>query len=242
MDPSIGTLAVIPAYNEEEALPAVVAELRTALPWLDVLVVSDGSTDATADVARAAGVRIIELPYNLGIGGALQTGFRYAAKAGYQRVIQFDADGQHDPSQVGVLLDAIDGGADLVIGSRFGGDGAYEVGRTRRGAMALMRLGIQLLTGVRFSDTSSGFRAFSGRMTASFAERYPTEYLDSVEALLQAVRGGFRVLEVPVTMRTRLAGEASNRNLRLAYHFVRLGVVMLSGAGGHNVPAAPASS
>ena len=118
MDPA-RTIAIIPAYNEEAALPGVLAELRTTLPGVDVVVISDGSRDATADVARASGVDVVELPYNLGIGGALQTGFRFARRGGWRRAVQVDADGQHDPGQIPRLLDALDRGADLVIGSRF---------------------------------------------------------------------------------------------------------------------------
>jgi len=228
---TIRTIAIIPAFNEEAALPAVLAELSASLPGTDVVVVSDGSRDATAAVARAAGVAVIELPYNLGIGGALQTGFRYAARSGYDRAFQFDADGQHDPVEVPTLLAALEDGADLVIGSRFatGGSG-YRPGRARGRAMGALRLGVRLLSGRRFTDTSSGFRAFSRPLIAFFAETYPVEYLDSVEALLLALRAGFEVREVPVAMRERQAGQPSNRNVRLAYHFVRLAVVMVSGA------------
>ncbi len=234
---AIRTIAVIPAYNEEEALPGVLAELRATLPDLDVVVVSDGSRDRTADVARAAGVNVVELPYNLGIGGALQTGFRFARRGGWRRAVQIDADGQHDPSQVARLLAGLDGGADLVIGSRFAdGDGGYRVGRTRGRAMGAMRLAVRMLSGRRFTDTSSGFRAFNAPMIEFFSETYPSEYMDSVEALLLALRGGFSVVEVPVTMRERQAGQPSHRNMRLIYHFVRLAIVMVSGASRRRLP------
>jgi len=226
-----GTIAIIPAYNEEAALPGVLAELGQVLPDLDVVVVSDGSRDRTAEVARAAGAHVVELAYNLGIGGALQTGFRFAARNGYLRAVQFDADGQHDPGYVPRLLDALDGGADLVIGTRFSPSaGVYRVGRARGGAMSLIRVGVRVLSGRRFSDTSSGFRGFSGRLVTFFAETYPPEYMDSVEALLLALRAGFEVVEVPVAMRERQGGQPSNRRLRLTYHFVRLAVVMMSSA------------
>ena len=233
-DPMPRTVAVIPAYNEEAALPAVLAELAANAPELDVVVVSDGSRDATAAVARRAGVSVVELPYNLGIGGALQTGFRFAARAGYERAVQFDADGQHDPAEIGALLRALDGGADLVVGSRFGtAETSYRVGRTRNGAMGLIRVGVRLLSGRRFTDTSSGFRAFSRPLIEYFADTYPPEYMDSVEALLLALRAGFVVVEVPVRMRERQAGKASNRSVRLVYHFIRLAVVMVSSATRH---------
>ncbi|GAC1542356.1 MAG: glycosyltransferase family 2 protein [Acidimicrobiales bacterium] len=228
------TIAIIPAFNEEAALPAVLGELGQVAPDLEVVVVSDGSSDRTGEVARRAGVHVVELPYNLGIGGALQTGFRYAARHGYDRAIQFDADGQHDPAQIPTLLAALDGGADLVVGSRFASsESAYRVGRTRGGAMGVIRLGVRLLSGRQFTDTSSGFRGFSKGLIGFFADTYPPEYMDSVEALLLALRSGFAVVEVPVTMRERQAGTPSNRSLRLAYHFVRLAVVMVSGATRH---------
>lgn len=227
-DASDRTIAIVPAYNEAAALPGVLAELRSCAPELDVVVVSDGSRDATGAVARAAGVHVVELPFNLGIGGALQTGFRFAARAGYRQAVQFDADGQHDATQIPRLLDALAGGADLVIGNRFAEE-AYRVGLTRGGAMGVLRAGVRVLSGRRFGDTSSGFRGFSAPLVSFFAETYPSEYMDSVEALLLAIRAGFTVAEVPVSMRARQAGEASNRNLLLAYHFVRLGVVMVAG-------------
>ena len=234
---AIRTIAVIPAYNEEEALPGVLAELRATLPDLDVVVVSDGSRDRTPEVARAAGVNVVELPYNLGIGGALQTGFRFARRGGWRRAVQIDADGQHDPSQVARLLAGLDDGADLEIGSRFAdGDGGYRVGRTRGGAMGAMRVAVRMLSGRRFTDTSSGFRAFSAPMIDFFSETYPSEYMDSVEALLLALRGGFSVVEVAVTMRERQAGQPSHRNMRLIYHFVRLAIVMVSGASRRRLP------
>ncbi len=233
----VRTIAIIPAFNEEEALPGVLAELRQAVPDIDVVVISDGSRDRTAEVARAAGVNVVELPYNLGIGGALQTGFRFALRGGWARAVQVDADGQHDPGQIARLLDALDAGADLVIGTRFAAEGgAYRVGRTRERAMGAMRVAVRMLSGRRFTDTSSGFRAFDADVIAFFADTYPSEYMDSVEALLLALREGFSVVETPVTMRERQAGRASNRNLRLVYHFIRLAVVMVSGAGRHRAP------
>jgi glycosyltransferase involved in cell wall biosynthesis len=226
------TLVIIPAYNEEAALAGVLAELAEQVPDIDVLVVDDGSTDRTAEVARAAGVAVARLPFNLGIGGALRTGFRYAVRRGYERAVQFDADGQHDAAEIPRLLAALDGGADLVIGSRFADGGSpYEVGRVRRLAMRLLHLGVRALSGRRFSDTSSGFRAFSRRMLEHFAAHYPVDYMDSVEALLIACAAGMRVEEVPVRMRVRAAGAPSNRSFKLVYHYLRLLVVMASSAG-----------
>ena len=226
------TLVVIPAFNEEAALPEVLGGLAHHCPDLDVLVVDDGSRDATAAAARAAGVAVAVLPYNLGIGGALRTGFRYAVRHGYERAVQFDGDGQHDPAEVPLLLAALDEGADMVVGTRFAGgrDTDYQVGTVRRTAMRLLHVGVRVLSGRDFSDTSSGFRAFSRPMLELFARQYPVDYLDSVEALLVACNAGMRVVEVPVRMRSRVAGVPSTRNVKLVYHYVRLLVVMAASA------------
>ncbi len=231
---SARTLVILPALNEEAALTDVLRELARSCPHLDVLVVDDGSTDRTAAVARAERVPVAVLPFNLGVGGALQTGFRYAVSHGYGRAVQFDADGQHDPSQVPALLAALDEGADLVIGSRFSApdEGSeYSVGRLRGGAMGVLRLAVRVLSGRKFTDTSSGFRAFSAPLLAFYAADYPNEYLgDTVEALLRACQAGFRVVEVPVTMRVRAAGTPSTQNFRLAYHYLRALLSLLSRA------------
>lgn len=223
-------LVVIPAYNEAVSLPHVLAELTATLPELDVLVVSDGSTDGTAAVARAAGVAVVELPFNLGIGGALRTGFRYAVEHGYRAAVQFDADGQHDPRTVNQLLTALDEGADLVIGSRFvqGGAPTYHISRVRRLAMKALEAIVRRLVGRRFTDTSSGFRGFSSSMLRFYADHYPVEYMDSVEALVIAVNAGFDVREVPAGMSERIGGAPSTRGWRLAYYYVRLLVVLLT--------------
>jgi glycosyltransferase involved in cell wall biosynthesis len=223
------TLVIIPAWNEEEALPGTLAELARVRPDLDVLVVSDGSTDRTAEVGRFAGATVVELPFNLGIGGALQTGFRYAVRNGYERAVQFDADGQHDPLAVQALLDGLDRGADMVIGSRFteGGAVTYSVSGVRRRAMRLLQWLVKVLVRQRFTDTSSGFRAFSRPMLEYFAQSYPVEYMDSVEALVQACNAGFRVDEVPANMRGRTGGAPSTRNFKLVYYYMRLLVVLL---------------
>ncbi len=222
-------MIVIPAYNEERALPEVLSEIREDVPQHDVLVVADGATDRTAAIAREAGVLVVELPFNLGIGGALRTGFRFAERHGYGRAVQFDGDGQHDPKEIKTLLDALESGADLVVGSRFGDrESHYRVGRFRGGAMGLLRVVIHLLSGRRFTDTSSGFRALSRPVIEYFAHTYPAEYMESVEALLLACYGGFQVAEVPTRMRERVSGPPSTRSIKLAYHYVRLMVVMFS--------------
>ena len=222
------TLVLIPALNEEEALPGVLADLAAHTPELDVLVIDDGSTDGTAAAAQELGVAVATLPFNLGIGGALRTGFRYAIRNGYDRAVQFDGDGQHDAMQIPTLLRALDEGAELVVGSRFTDRrSTYAVGQVRSRAMALLRLAVRVLGRNAVTDTSSGFRAFSREVLEFFAHTYPAEYMDSVEALLLACYAGFRVVEVPITMRQRAGGRPSNRSLKLLYHYVRLLVVIV---------------
>jgi len=233
------TIVVIPAFNEEASLPAVLADLAATVPTFDVVVVDDGSSDRTAEVVRSHGVTCVQLPYNLGIGGALRAGFRYADEAGHERAVQFDADGQHQADQIQRLLERLDrGDADMVIGSRFAESGDYDVGRSRSLAMGSLRWGVRVLTGRRFTDTSSGFRAIAQPLLHSFAQDYPVEYMDSVETLVSACRAGYRVVEVPVRMEQRTAGVASNRNLRLVYHYARL-IVALIGANRSPMPTAP---
>lgn len=226
---SIRGLVIIPALNEEETLPGVLEELAAVLPELDVVVIDDGSTDATAAVARAHGAVVLQLPFNLGIGGALRTGFRYAVEQGYDAAVQFDADGQHDPTMVPRLLSALDG-ADMVVGSRFASETSYAVGRTRRGAMKVLQSTIKLLSGRSFSDTSSGFRAFNRPVLEYFAHTYPSEYMESVEALLAAHYEGFRIAEVPVQMHQRAGGEPSAVRFKLLYHYVRVIFTMFTRA------------
>lgn len=221
-------LVIVPAYEEEQALPVVLEDLAEKVPAYDVLVVDDGSADHTAEVAARCGARVAQLPFNLGVGGALRVGFLYAVRNGYDRAVQFDGDGQHDASQIDRLLASIDAGADLVIGSRFAdGSTDYPIGRTRRAAMRLLGGLIRLFSGQRLTDTSSGFRAFSSRLIHFFALNYPVEYLgDTVEALLLAHYAGFDVTEIHVSMHSRSGGIPSTRNVRLAYHYLRLVVVL----------------
>ena len=209
-------LTVIPAFNEEESLPGVLAEIRSAVPRARVLVVDDGSVDRTSAVAAAAGVDVLTLPFNLGVGGALRAGFRYAERFGYEQMVQVDADGQHDPSAIPAMLDLL-AGADLVVGARFAGQPGYEVGGVRRMVMVVLARSLSRRTGAALTDTTSGFRAFGPRAIALFARDYPAEYLgDTVEALLMAARARLTVVQVPVVMRRRTAGTPSHSALRAA--------------------------
>ncbi len=234
------TLVVVPAFQEEQALPGTLKELRDVVPDLDVLVVDDGSRDSTAKVAALADVRVARLPFNLGVGAAVRTGLRYAVDRGYQRVVVVDADGQHDPATIGDLLAGLDAGADMVIGSRFATvqePGVHLVGRTRGRAMKSLHRVVRWQTGQSFTDTTSGFRAFDGPVVAMLARDYPVEYLaDTVEVLLMVCRAGYRVVEVPVVMRTRAGGKPSARHLQLAYNYLRLMIGIVASASRKAIP------
>ena len=204
------TLIIIPALNESGSIADVVGEVRGELPGVDVLVVDDGSTDRTAAVAVAAGARVAKLPYNLGVGGAMRLGYRYARDHDYDVAIQIDADGQHDPRYVPKLVDLLDDN-DLVIGARFAGEGDYSVRGPRRWAMVMLSAVLSRVARTRLTDTTSGFRAANRRVIEMFAGWYPAEYLgDTVETLVHTARRGYRIRQVPVAMRKRMAGTPSH--------------------------------
>jgi glycosyltransferase involved in cell wall biosynthesis len=234
-------LVVIPAYNEQDALPGTLAELGTAAPELDVLVVDDGSTDATAGCAALASARVVRLPFNLGVGGAVRAGLRFAADRGYTRVVIVDADGQHDPADIRVLLAELDGGADVVIGSRFApGAPPYAVGWLRRRGMRLLARIVHRLVGAPLTDVTSGFRAFDRAAVELLARDYPVEYLaDTVEVLLRCHAAGLTLREVPVGMRRRAAGAATTRTWRLAMNYLRLLIGIASWGWRSSRPGTP---
>jgi glycosyltransferase involved in cell wall biosynthesis len=214
-------LIVVPALNEAACIRTVVREIKTELPAVDVLVVDDGSTDDTSAEAAAAGATVARLPYNLGVGGAMRLGYRYALRHDYDIVIQIDADGQHDPRYVPKLIDAL-ADADIVIGARFAGEGSYRVRGPRRWAMFMLQVVLSLMARTRLTDTTSGFRATNRRATELFASWYPVEYLgDTVETLVYAARRKLRITQIPVAMRTRMAGTPSHSPLKATIYLFR---------------------
>jgi glycosyltransferase involved in cell wall biosynthesis len=215
-------LAIVPAYNEEAAVADVIREIRRAEAEIDVLVIDDGSSDTTAEVAHAAGARVARLPFNLGIGGAVQTGFRVAWDEGYDVAIQIDGDGQHPPDELPRLLGPlVEGRADYVIGSRFAKPSDYQAPRTRRSGILLLSWLVSRIVGRRMTDTTSGFRAAGRRAIELFAAHYPHDYPE-VEATVIAARSGLRVIEVPVQMRARTAGRSSISPLQSIYYMVKV--------------------
>jgi glycosyltransferase involved in cell wall biosynthesis len=218
---------VVPAWNEAESIPHLLRSIHDQLPDVDVVVVDDGSTDGTAAVVRALGAPIIELPFNVGVGGAMRAGFLYAYRHGYGAVVQVDADGQHDPADVPRLLGELHRGADVVIGSRFAGSGDYDVRGPRRWAMGLLARSVSRLVGVHLTDVTSGFRASSASAVALFAREYPPEYLgDTVESLVLAGRAGLKLSQVPVAMRPRLRGRPSQSPVRASVYLARAALVL----------------
>lgn len=220
-------LVIVPAWNEEESLPGVLVDVGRAIPWTDVVVVSDGSTDRTAEVARRGGAMVLDLPLNLGVGGAMRAGYKFASTRGYDVAVQLDADGQHDPTEVPRLLDALrEDSTDVVIGARFAGEGTYVVRGPRRWAMRLLSAVLSRVTGTELTDTTSGFKASGRRAIELFARDYPAEYLgDTIESLVIAARSGLRIRQVGVSMRPRAGGTPSHNPAKAA---VFLGRAMLA--------------
>ncbi|MCM3899838.1 glycosyltransferase family 2 protein [Schaalia meyeri] len=223
-------LIVIPAWNEEAVLGDVLEAVKAEKPsFADILVVSDGSVDATASIARAAGVAVLDLPLNLGVGGAMRAGFQYARRSGYQYACQLDADGQHDPGEIETLIDtASREGADVVIGSRFAGKGNYEARGPRKWAMNLFSFILSRVCHTRLSDTTSGFKLYGPRALSLFARNYPAEYLgDTIGALVIAARSHLVVREVGVQMHPRAGGEPSHNPIKSALFLVRASLALV---------------
>jgi hypothetical protein len=237
--PGLGELrrvAIVPALNEELALPAVIDELRAFDPGLDIVVIDDGSLDRTAAVAAAKGARVLRLPFNLGIGGAVQTGFRYAYEHGYDLAVRVDGDGQHDPQQLGlVIAPVLRGEADIAVGSRFASVGAgYRSSRTRRVGIRLLAWVVSRIVGQRVTDTTSGFQALNREGIALFARDYPHDYPE-VEATVMVFRHRLRLCEVPVSMRERGGGQSSITALRSIYYMVKVLLAIFVGLFRRNV-------
>lgn len=225
--PLSSTLIVMPALNEEESVRRGVLEVLEKLPGIAVLVVDDGSTDATASEARAAGAIVASLPFNLGVGGAMRVGFRYALENGFDNVVQVDADGQHDPANVPTLVAGLTN-ADLVIGARFAGEGDYRVRGPRQWAMVVLSKFLSITARTKLTDTTSGFKASGPRAVRLFAEHYPAEYLgDTIESLVIAARAKCVIRQVPVSMRERTGGRPSHNPLKSTAYLGRAGLALL---------------
>ena len=215
-------LLVIPAYNEGKNIERVVDHIKNDFPELDYVVVNDGSTDNTSAVAREAGAFVIDLPYNMGVGAAMRTGYKYAQRMGYDYAMQVDSDGQHHPESIPSLIKAVED-YDIVIGSRFA-DGAadYEVSGPRKWAMGLLSFLFTRAAGTPFTDVTSGFKIANRRGIDFYCRNLPAEYLgDTIDITAMAINNGLKVRQVPVHMRERQGGTPSSGPLKSAVYLVR---------------------
>jgi glycosyltransferase involved in cell wall biosynthesis len=228
----VRAIALVPALNEEGTIAAVIAELRAFDSELEILVIDDGSHDRTAEVARRSGARVLRLPFNLGIGGAVQTGFRYAFENGFELAVRVDGDGQHDPSQLAAVVEpVVRGDTDIAVGSRYlaaRGDG-YRSSATRRVGIRLLARVVSLLTRQRITDPTSGFQALNRKAIMLFAADYPHDYPE-VEAVVLVERHRLRLVEVPIAMRPRTSGRSSIRTLSSVYYMVKVLLALFVGS------------
>jgi glycosyltransferase involved in cell wall biosynthesis len=214
-------LIIVPAWNEARNVGPTVREIRAASPAYDVAVIDDGSSDGTSRMAREAGAIVVTLPFNLGVGGAMRTGFTYAQRHGYRRAIQVDADGQHNPADIDRVLAGLES-ADISIGARFADVGDYEVRGPRRWAMIFLARVVSRVAKTRLTDVTSGFRAANARAIDQYVRYYPAEYLgDTLDSLVAACHAGLTVTQVPVAMRPRVHGAPSQGPLGATVYLLR---------------------
>lgn len=221
MDNNFRIIAVIPAWNEEECIASTLRELAEVRPDVDVVVVDDGSKDNTADVVRNSGGKVIVLPHNLGIGGAVQTGMMYAMRHGYDVALQYDADGQHRPDQLEKMIAPLRAGeADMVLGSRFLENTGYKVSFVRKFLMWLIRVLTSMATGQNISDATSGFRAYGKNGIKLMATNLSYDFPE-IETIIRVVRSGYRLKEVSTVMGERTAGTSMFTPFRATYFVLR---------------------
>ena len=220
-------LVIVPAFNECGNIGRTVREIAQKAPGVDVLVIDDGSRDATAEEARTAGGMVVSLPFNLGIGAAVQTGFQYAQAYQYDAAVQIDGDGQHDPAYLTRIVEPVRRDeADMVVGSRFLEKTGFQSSFSRRVGINFFVHLINGLTGVRVSDPTSGFRAYNKKMIALFSEYYPHDFPEP-EAIVVAQQASARIVELPVVMRAREAGSSSIRYFKTLYYMVKVTLAIL---------------
>ena len=220
-------LLIIPAYNEEESLRSLIEEIKAVCPEVDYLVVNDCSSDDTERLLEELGANYISLPCNMGIGGAVQSGYRYAAQNGYDIAIQIDGDGQHDVRFVKDMVKLIeDKQADVVIGSRFIDKEGFQSSQARRIGIRILSMLIRLMCGAKVKDVTSGFRAVNRRFIELFAENYPDDYPEP-EVLVTAKLYGAVINEVPVVMRERTSGKSSINLKRSIYYMIKVSLAII---------------
>jgi glycosyltransferase involved in cell wall biosynthesis len=223
-------LIVIPAYNEGESIAGVLENAKKGIPFADILVVNDGSTDDTSRIAHQTGVMVLDIPFNIGYGGAIQTGFRFADEKGYDFVITMDGDGQHDPSSVAALIDSAGReNADVVIGSRFL-EGSYRMGILRKAGSWLFSRIARFYTGMNFTDPTSGFQLLNSRVFSYLSkdDNYPLDYPD-VNIIMALHKMNFKVVEAPVRMVEKPQGKSMHAGLKPIFYIMRmvLAIIMI---------------
>ncbi|MBS3907653.1 MAG: glycosyltransferase family 2 protein [Syntrophaceae bacterium] len=215
-------LVIIPAFNEEGSVGKVVEDVKKHLPHADALVVNDGSNDLTSEKAEASGAIVLNLPFNLGIGGAMQAGYQYAFEKGYDIAIQVDGDGQHDPKEIPKLLQMLEEkSVDMAIGSRFIGDLGYRSSMMRRIGISIFSKVISIIVRQKITDPTSGFRAANRKAIQLFAFDYPQDYPEP-EVLVLLYQCHLKIGEVPVGMNERSSGESSITKIRSIYYMVKV--------------------
>ena len=215
-------LVIVPAYNEEACIKVVIEDLRENFPQGDVLVVNDGSRDRTLEIVKGLGVNVIDLPYNIGIGGAMQTGFLYALTEGYDAALQFDGDGQHHADQIEKILKPfLSDSADLVVGSRFLSEGGFTSSVQRRIGSKMLSFVVSTLIRQKITDTTSGFRVYGRKTLEFFSSIYPEDYPE-VETFILAHKKGLRILEVPSEIGPRTGGKSSITFSQAFYYMVKV--------------------
>jgi glycosyltransferase involved in cell wall biosynthesis len=223
------TLVIIPALNEADSIAHVIELIHEHAAWADVLVVNDGSTDATGAIAASCGAVVLPMPINVGIGAAVQAGFQYAERHGYAITVQNDGDGQHAPQEIPLLVRAlIDSSADLVVGSRYLEYRGYITPPVRRFGIVILAAIVSLVTGQRFTDPTSGFRASSARAIRLCARLYPHDYPEP-EAVVLLHRAGLTLREIPVTMNPRYGGISSITPFKSAVYMLKVILAILIG-------------
>lgn len=222
---------IIPAYNEEKSITSTVSSLKKAKikgGTLDYIIINDGSTDSTKEVCEKENLNYIDLPINLGIGGAVQTGYKYAYNNHYDIAIQFDGDGQHDASYISNLVEEIEKGNNIVIGSRYVSDlSEFRSTALRRFGSSFLSFLIKLCTGKKIYDPTSGFRAADRKVIELFANDYPTDYPEP-DTIVTVIKGGYKVSEIPVKMNERISGKSSlSSPFKASFYMIKVSIAII---------------